>query len=73
MDEQQRDEQVEKAAEHAERSVEHREEERRLEGVAQDAARERPASLRRAAHEHHEAADREEQEADAAVASTPET
>jgi hypothetical protein len=51
---------VEEAAEHAERSVDHREEERRLEGQAQATSGRKERKLEHDAHEHHEAAEREE-------------
>jgi hypothetical protein len=58
------DQNVEEAAEHAERSVEHLEEERRLEEQAQATRGARERALEHEAHEHHEAAAAEERESE---------
>jgi hypothetical protein len=67
MDDETIEQQVEQAAEHADRSIEHREEERRLEGKAETTDRSRKDALELEAERHREAADDEERAAEQAA------
>jgi hypothetical protein len=61
------EEQVEEAAEHAERSVEHHEQERRAEGEAQAKGDDGKRALASEAKAHRESADEEEIESERAA------